>query len=74
MTGPRGGKIDWSFRFFEGIRRAPVSVPAPFEYSSLVWAFLLRYLIWAGIPTQNVVVGAGLIIIVSEKLHRRIAA
>lgn len=48
--------------------------------SSLVWAFLLGYLIWAGIPTQNVVVGAamvlgaGLIIIVSEKLRRRIAA
>lgn len=62
------------------MRQAPVSVLAPFEYSSLVWAFLLGYLIWADIPTQNVVVGAamilgaGLIIIVSERLRRRITA
>ncbi|MBY5397688.1 DMT family transporter [Rhizobium leguminosarum] len=68
------------FALFEGMRQAPVSVLAPFEYSSLIWAFLLGYLIWADIPTPNVVVGAamilgaGLIIIVSEKLRRRIAA
>jgi len=53
-----------------------VSVLAPFEYTSLVWAFILGYLIWADIPAQNVVVGAvmilgaGLIIIVSERLRR----
>ena len=29
---------------FEGMRRAPVSVLAPFEYTSLVWAFALGYL------------------------------
>ncbi|CAK10116.1 MULTISPECIES: DMT family transporter [Rhizobium] len=68
------------FALFEGMRQAPVSVLAPFEYSSLIWAFLLGYLIWADIPTPNVVVGAamilgaGLIIIVSEKLRRRITA
>jgi len=68
------------FALFEGMRQAPVSVLAPFEYTSLVWAFLLGYLIWADIPTPNVVVGAamilgaGLIIIVSEKLRRRITA
>ncbi|MGO6735183.1 DMT family transporter [Rhizobium ruizarguesonis] len=68
------------FALFEGMRQAPVSVLAPFEYSSLVWAFLLGYLIWADIPTHNVVVGAamilgaGVIIIVSERLRRRITA
>lgn len=68
------------FALFEGMRQAPVSVLAPFEYSSLIWAFLLGYLIWADIPTPNVVVGAamilgaGLIIIVSEKLRHRITA
>ncbi|NKK70544.1 EamA family transporter [Rhizobium leguminosarum bv. viciae] len=68
------------FALFEGMRQAPVSVLAPFEYSSLIWAFLLGYLIWADIPTPNVVVGAamilgaGLIIIVSEKLRRRMTA
>jgi drug/metabolite transporter (DMT)-like permease len=68
------------FALFEGMRKAPVSVLAPFEYTSLVWAFLLGYLIWADIPTRNVVLGAvlilsaGLIIIVSERLRRRVTA
>lgn len=68
------------FALFEGMRQAPVSVLAPFEYTSLVWAFILGYLIWADVPAQNVVVGAvmilgaGLIIIVSERLRRRVAA
>nr|WP_245372270.1 hypothetical protein [Rhizobium leguminosarum] len=63
MSGLRRGNIDWSF-------------PIP--------AGIIRHLCFlsdlAGIPTQNVVVGAamilgaGLIIIVSEKLRRRIAA
>ena len=68
------------FALFEGMRQAPVSVLAPFEYTSLVWAFILGYLIWADIPTHNVIVGAimilgaGFIIIVSERLRRRVAA
>lgn len=68
------------FALFEGMRQAPVSVLAPFEYTSLVWAFVLGYLIWADIPTPNVILGAalilgaGLIIIVSEKLRRRAVA
>jgi drug/metabolite transporter (DMT)-like permease len=68
------------FALFEGMRQAPVSVLAPFEYTSLVWAFILGYVIWADIPTQNVVVGAvmilgaGFVIIVSEKLRRRATA
>ncbi|WP_454852705.1 DMT family transporter [Rhizobium binxianense] len=68
------------FALFEGMRQAPVSVLAPFEYTSLVWAFVLGYLIWADIPTHNVVLGAililgaGLIIIVSERLRRRALA
>ncbi|AYG61097.1 DMT family transporter [Rhizobium jaguaris] len=60
---------------FEGMRQAPVSVLAPFEYTSLVWAFLLGFLIWGDIPKINTFVGAvlilsaGLIIIVSERLR-----
>ncbi|GAA3093388.1 DMT family transporter [Rhizobium viscosum] len=68
------------FALFEGMRQAPVSVLAPFEYTSLVWAFILGYVIWADIPTHNVVVGAvmilgaGFIIIASERLRRRATA
>ncbi|MBB3457024.1 drug/metabolite transporter (DMT)-like permease [Rhizobium sp. BK313] len=65
---------------FEGMRQAPVSVLAPFEYTSLVWAFLLGFLIWGDIPKINtfvgavLILGAGLIIIVSERLRRVPAA
>ena len=53
---------------------------APFEYTSLVWAFFLGYLIWSDIPRPGVVVGAtlivfaGFIIIVSERLRQRAEA
>ena len=62
---------------FEGMKRAPVSVIAPFEYTSLVWSFLLGALIWGDVPRGAVflgaalIVAAGLIIIASEQLKRR---
>lgn len=65
------------FAMFEGMRRAPVSVLAPFEYSSLVWAFALGYLIWSDVPGSNVFVGAtlifsaGMIIIATERFAGR---
>lgn len=68
------------FALFEGMRRAPVSVLAPFEYSSLIWAFALGYLIWSDVPGSNVFVGAalifsaGMIIIVRERLGPRLRA
>lgn len=69
------------YALFEGMRRAPISVIAPFEYTSLVWAFGLGFLIWGDVPTVNVFAGAGLIfaagllIIIGERLaHRRESA
>jgi drug/metabolite transporter (DMT)-like permease len=65
------------FAMFEGMRRAPVSVLAPFEYTSLIWAFILGFLIWGDIPAHNVFWGAGLIffagciIIFGERLLNR---
>ena len=65
------------FAMFEGMRRAPVSVLAPFEYTSLVWAFALGYLIWSDVPGSNVFVGAalifsaGMIIIARERFAGR---
>lgn len=63
------------FTLFEGMRRAEASVIAPFEYTALVWAFLLGYLIWDDIPRIGVfigaalIVGAGLLVLAGE--HRR---
>jgi drug/metabolite transporter (DMT)-like permease len=65
------------FALFEGMKRAPASVIAPFEYTALVWAFLLGYLIWGDVPRSGVfvgasmIVGAGVIIIASEHFRRR---
>lgn len=75
LVGLLGGGAQASL--FEAMRRAPVSVLAPFEYSSLIWAFVLGYVIWNDIPAHNVAIGAalifcaGLLIISSERLAAR---
>ncbi|MDQ6435126.1 DMT family transporter [Mesorhizobium sp. LHD-90] len=62
---------------FDGMKRAAASVIAPFEYTSLVWAFLFGYLIWHDVPRLEVVAGAvlivfaGLIVIFGEHFSRR---
>lgn len=67
------------YAMFEGMRRAPVSILAPFEYTSLVWAFILGLVIWGDVPKHNVFLGAGLIfaagvtIILGERFRRRAA-
>jgi len=64
------------FMLIEGMKRAPASVLAPFEYTSLVWAFALGYLVWGDIPRQSVfygavlIVAAGLMVIVGQRLGR----
>jgi drug/metabolite transporter (DMT)-like permease len=75
LVGTLGGAAQASL--FEAMRRAPVSVLAPFEYSSLIWAFVLGYVIWHDIPAHNVALGAGLIfcagllIVSTERLAAR---
>lgn len=49
------------FALFESARHVPASLTAPLEYSALVWAFLLGFLVWGDIPQLNVFLGAGLI-------------
>ena len=51
------------YLLFEGFRLAAASLVAPFEYTSLIWAFCLSYLIWGDIPKAQVFLGAGLIIL-----------
>lgn len=65
------------FTLFEGMKRAEASVVAPFEYTSLIWSFLLGYLIWGDVPRREVILGAalimsaGLLIIAGEHFRRR---
>lgn len=51
------------YLLFEGFRLAAASLVAPFEYTSLLWAFCLSYLIWGDIPGVPVFLGAALIIV-----------
>ncbi|MFM8941485.1 MAG: DMT family transporter, partial [Phenylobacterium sp.] len=42
----------------EAIRRAPVAVVAPFDYTQLVWAGMIGFLIWGETPAVLTLVGA----------------
>jgi drug/metabolite transporter (DMT)-like permease len=57
----------------ESYRFAPASVIAPFDYSMMIWAFLLGYAIFGELPTVYVFIGsaivaaAGLLVIWRER-------
>lgn len=46
----------------EAFKRAPVSIVAPFEYSSLFWGVLLDLAIWGKLPGPIVFAGAAVIV------------
>lgn len=48
---------------FSSYRYAPASILAPFEYTGLIWAFLLSWLIWGETPDTGLIAGAVLIAI-----------
>jgi len=50
------------FFMFEGARRAPASIMAAVEYTALIWAFVLGYVVFRDIPRTAVFLGAGLIL------------
>jgi S-adenosylmethionine uptake transporter len=50
------------FLLFEGLRRAPASALAPFEYSSLAWAILWGWTIFGDLPGRHVLIGATVIL------------
>ena len=43
-------------------RLGPSAVISPFEYSALIWATLLGYLLWGELPDSLTLVGAGIVI------------
>lgn len=60
---------------------APVSVIAPFDYSQIIWAALLGWLIWSTLPGLNTALGAALIIVSGlytawreHRLHKNMVA
>jgi drug/metabolite transporter (DMT)-like permease len=57
VTGASG-----QFLFTEAFRRAPPSVVIPFEYTAILWAIGLDYVLWQTLPTAAVLVGAAFVI------------
>src|SRR4051794_34802859 len=45
----------------ESYRWAPASVVAPFDYTAMIWAFLLGYFVFGELPTIFVFIGAAII-------------
>ena len=59
LLGVVGGVAQ--YLLFEAARFAPAAVLGTTEYSALLWAFALGYVIWGDIPATTVFAGAGLI-------------
>jgi drug/metabolite transporter (DMT)-like permease len=51
------------YLLYEGLRCAPASVAAPLEYTGLLWAVALGFLIWNDVPSTMVLLGAALIVV-----------
>ncbi|MPQ68045.1 MULTISPECIES: DMT family transporter [unclassified Pseudomonas] len=49
------------FLLFASFQRATATLLAPFEYTGLIWAFLLSSLIWGTLMDLSLMIGAGLI-------------
>ena len=45
----------------ESYRLAPASLIAPFDYTSMLWALVLGFLVFGEVPSVLVFVGAGII-------------
>ena len=45
----------------ESYRHAPASVIAPFDYTAMLWAFLLGYAMFGEVPTVYVYIGAAIV-------------
>jgi drug/metabolite transporter (DMT)-like permease len=46
----------------QAFRLAPAAIVAPFEYTALIWASVLGWLVWGDIPGLWIYVGAAVII------------
>ena len=67
------------FFIFQGMRLAPASAIAPFEYSSLAWATLWGWLIFSDLPSAHVLAGGAIILLsglfmLAVESRRRLAA
>jgi drug/metabolite transporter (DMT)-like permease len=50
------------FWITDAFRRAPPAVVAPFEYTSILWAFAIDWIFWSATPSSRLILGAGVVI------------
>lgn len=50
------------FMLNKAVSIAPASVVAPYQYTSIVWAMALGYMVWGDVPTAQALLGASLVI------------
>jgi len=64
----------------EAFRRAPPSVVGPFEYTAILWAFVIDWIFWSASPSAtlvigaSIVVGSGIVVIWDERRLAELAA
>jgi drug/metabolite transporter (DMT)-like permease len=46
----------------QSLRLAPASIVVPYQYTLIVWAVILGYLVFGDVPRLNVIVGAAIIV------------
>jgi drug/metabolite transporter (DMT)-like permease len=63
----------------DAFRRAPPSVVGPFEYTAILWAFIIDWVFWSATPSLSLVIGActviasGIVVIFDERRLGRLA-
>jgi drug/metabolite transporter (DMT)-like permease len=50
------------FWITDAFRRAPPAVVAPFEYTSILWAFAIDWVFWSATPSASLLLGAGIVV------------
>ena len=50
------------FWITDAFRRAPPAVVAPFEYTSILWAFAIDWIFWSASPSSSLMLGAAIVI------------
>jgi drug/metabolite transporter (DMT)-like permease len=50
------------FCITDAFRRAAPAVVAPFEYTSILWAFAIDWIFWSATPSSSLIVGAAIVI------------
>ena len=57
LTGAAG-----QYLITDAFRRAAPSVVAPFEYTAILWAVALDWVLWAALPSAPIVTGAAIVV------------